>query len=203
MQKAAGVVWECDVEGEWVAYLDEIQSALERDFQLKTVSAFDLQGSRYTVDFKTGAPAMQQNIATRYKRELRRRVEQPSPSYVFGDPAQTKFSATVPPCWAPHGSGEDCRLVDLQKTSVEWKMVETELCRSIPNATLVEVQRVQNLPLWEYYIFRRDRVAKLSGKNIQGIMWHGTGTVDPKTICLDKSDGFMMQCSSSGLPVGD
>lgn len=180
------IVWEYEIGSAWLQYQHDICQLLEFHFHQKSKAMFILSGKQYEVDFQS-ANMEQVNTETMFKRPVRRR--------------KNATTTGVPTTWCQNPPGQNCKLVQISKSSEEWKMVEKRLTKTIQNATLLGVVRVQNLHLWEYFSFRRDRVAKLSGMNDPNAVrvWHGTRQTDPMVICKDEADGFMMQHSRRGM----
>ena len=201
------IVWECYVEEQWVEYPVDICKLLEQNYHQKQPVLFDLSNRLYRIDFQ--AETMEQlNVKSGYTRPVRRRVPPKKSAAMTAIPSKRSAAMTtaaVPPpdTWSIGTSSSNpppCELVPVwdQKGS-EWEAVEANLRATIPNATLWGLERVQNFPLWEYFCFRKDRVAKLSGMTRLVQVWHGTSATDPKLICEDAADGFMMQHSQQGL----
>ena len=192
------IVWECDVDGTWTAYPADRQKGIEESYQRNTEMAIlsSLYGKSYVINFNA-TPFKQRNTNTGYEREVRRRVDDRL-ALAFYRPPPVVWE-TVPSTWIEHENGEDLMMVKVSQGSAEWKMVEKKLKSSLKKAKLYELSRVQNLHLWEYYMFRKKRISKLSdtGPNVTRV-WHGSRSVDPMTICLDRADGFKTQCSRSG-----
>lgn len=183
------VIWECEVDGSWLRYPAEVEETLNAEFELKGKANFALLGKVYEVDFGAGEDEIEQtNIATRYKRKVRRRE-------------RTVASVAPPKAWAPHPDGQNCVMVTLRPTSKEWEDIEEKMMETMPRVNVVTVQRVQNLRLWEYFCFRKERAMKLSGGGDPNVVsvWHGTRDTDPLVICEDEADGFMMQYSREGM----
>lgn len=62
-----------------------------------------------------------------------------------------------------HWEGND-RLVDLKPGSEEWNKVETLFKASCSDKWIVNIQRVQNVPLWEWFWNSKKRIEKKNGK---------------------------------------
>jgi hypothetical protein len=190
-KKQAGntVTWECNLEGAqgWTQYPADVNEILERDFQSQSVSKFKLGTQSYEVDFSAGEPK-QRNTATGVQRAIRRAVNM-------------RTKTQLPSTWTTLPQGQHCALVNVKPGSGEWKMVNTEMHKTLPGAKLCKLERIQNTHLWEYYSMRKDLMTKRAdGKDPNVVtVWHGTRTNDPKLIYEDAQDGFMMQFCSSGM----
>jgi WWE domain len=180
--------WRCYVDGAWVAYPSNISQMLEAEYQNKGKTSFALNGNKYEVDFSS---MQQTNTATKYKRQVSR--EQTMCPSKFQSETEVDFPLT----WTCTTTNQDCKLVKVPTDWAEWKMVETELRRTLPSASLYQVQRVQNISLWKYFQFQANRLSLKSDSGTANIhlVWHGTRSTDPRVICTDIHDGFMMQRS--------
>ena len=83
----------------------------------------------------------------------------------------------------------------------EWTDVSARLTATMANCEISQIQRVQNLHLWDYYCLRQERMLRLAGNREPNVVsvWHGTRTTDPRVIYEDEADGFMMQYSNEGM----
>jgi ABC-type branched-subunit amino acid transport system substrate-binding protein len=78
-----------------------------------------------------------------------------------------------------------------------WKVAK-ELKLSMSNAHISKLWRVENMSLWTYYSFHKDRLSMNGISHNEKNVWHGTSSTDPAVIYHDRQDGFMMQYSQSG-----
>ena len=204
---AQTVTWDCDVDGTWCPYSEQVVDILERAFHDRSTSVaggggtggaaatptFKDRGHTYRVDFM----AMKQiNTTTGVGRSIRRRVELP-PKYF-----------AVPDSWSVQPPGQHCVLVLVDEGTAEFDAVFARMTASLPSARIVKLERIQNLMLFDYYSMRRDRMVKLAGggEPKEVCVWHGTGSpwgsgdgIHPRVIYEDRQDGFMMQHSSEGM----
>lgn len=182
------VSWECCVDGDWIKYPQDVSHSLETHYRQQSRATFRISSRPYEIDFRLDK-LVQRNVESGMQRPVCRRENISTP--VTG----------IPDTWENNPMGQNCMFVSLSRDSVEWDAVQTSLTTTLPNAQLHDVLRVQNSMLWEYFCFREDRVRKLSqGGNSNVVrVWHGTRSNDPKAICEDKEDGFMMQHSSAGM----
>jgi ABC-type branched-subunit amino acid transport system substrate-binding protein len=79
-----------------------------------------------------------------------------------------------------------------------WAVLK-ELQSTMPDAYISSLWRVQNMSLWTYYCFHKERLAMNNIPHNEKNVWHGTSVIDPAIIYHDKQDGFMMQYSQNGL----
>ena len=147
------IVWEYDLDGTWTAYPDNIQLTLEESHRSKAKVSLYILGKMYDgeIDFNAN-PIKQRNTKTRNEREVRRRVDYSFVPAVYHPPPEVWEK--VPSTWIEHENGEDFMMVKVTQDSEDWKMVEKKLKSSLSKAKLHELIRVQNLHLWEYYMFR-------------------------------------------------
>jgi hypothetical protein len=99
---APTVIWECNVDGAWHPYSDQVQHALESGFHKRSRGSptFKDRGHDYTADLD----AMKQvNVATGVKRSIRRRLERPV------------AHSAIPDTWTPQPAGQNCSLVRVGK----------------------------------------------------------------------------------------
>jgi len=93
----------------------------------------------------------------------------------------------------------DKTLVEVMPSDSEYWDIFYRLRQDMPTAYIAKVWRVQNLPLWTYYSFHKDRFVSMDIDENEGSVWHGTTNLDPEVIYNDKQDGFMMQFSQKGF----
>ena len=182
----ANVIWECNINGEWVSYPSDISTLIENHFHSWERADFSLLDKDYKIDM-AGDKLKQVNKSTGFERKVRRRDK-------------TVAIITPPRMWANHPEGENCILVDVTDSTEMGDVIEN-FKATMPSSTIIKIQRIQNHHLWEYYCFRRERIMKLSGGKDPNIVrvWHGTRGSDPLIICKDESDGLMMQYSRKGM----
>ena len=183
-------VWECDIGEDWVQYPSYVSELIEKQVLSgggRVTFVLHDTGNEYEIDL-SAAPIVQFNTKTRFKRNVRSMVKQ-----------HATLPNGVPATWLPHDADENCKMVSLCNLSKEWDYVEKILLSDLPNAKLVKVERVQNITLWNFFRFRREKVRKLSGETDTKSVWHGTRDTDPMCICNDENDGFMTQQSRQGL----
>ena len=184
------IVWECEVKKVWIQYSPEISQILELAWNAKatahakTTTRFKNLDSWYEIDMK-GNDLEQVNTVSKYRRSVRRR----------------EIAHGFPDTWSRKLDERSCHFVPVEKNTTEWKTIDQELKRTIPTASLHKVERVQNLVLWDYYSYQQKRISRLSrdgDPNVKNV-WHGTRANDPRKICADQADGFMTQCSKTGM----
>ncbi|KAG7367790.1 WWE domain containing protein [Nitzschia inconspicua] len=181
--------WQCNVDGGWVEYPRIVSQILEAQYAEGGNVSFALNNTAYELDF---AKMQQMNITSKFTRPVRRELR--------AIPCDLGTTDGIPSNWTFKTKSCDCELVSVPISSEEWKFVDEKLRGSISNAKLKEVQRVQNIPLWKYFEFQKERLAAKSGSGTANVqfVWHGTRTTHPSLICTDTHDGFMMQRSRQG-----
>jgi hypothetical protein len=90
-------------------------------------------------------------------------------------------------------------LVELAPEDEEYWTVASNFRETMPNAYISKLWRVQNIDLWSYYLFHKDRFARTVGDVAEREVWHGTSHMDPELIYNDSQDGFMVQFARDGL----
>eukprot|EP01052_Picozoa_sp_SAG31_P008072 SAG31_NODE_398_length_16250_cov_8.737601_14_plen_276_part_00 len=109
-------------------------------------------------------------------------------------------TTVYPSHWSPMAS-QRLFLVSVETSSPEWRQVEKQLHETLKKAKLVNLRRIQNADLWQYYCMRKQRMQQLSGGAhiVEKHLWHGTRQTDPALIYNDRQDGFCMQYSNQGM----
>lgn len=94
---------------------------------------------------------------------------------------------------------DDQVLVEVLPESEEYWDVAEKLTKTMSDAHISKLWRVQNLSLFTYYSFHKDRLEMHNVSPNERDVWHGTSNVDPSVIFEDRQDGFMMQFSQQGF----
>ena len=89
-------------------------------------------------------------------------------------------------------------LVEVFPTKDEYWEVRGLLRKSMLDAHISHLWRVQNHSLWAYYSSHKDRWTLLGTDHKEERVWHGTSNVDPDVIYNDPQDGFIMQMAKYG-----
>jgi ABC-type branched-subunit amino acid transport system substrate-binding protein len=90
-------------------------------------------------------------------------------------------------------------LVEVEPDKDEYWIVSDQLQRSMKNANIAKLWRIQNSSLWSYYSFHKHRLTKNNIETNELPVWHGTSGMDPSVVYNDRQDGFMMQYSEKGF----
>jgi hypothetical protein len=79
-------------------------------------------------------------------------------------------------------------------TRDEFNRIETNMHRSLPNAVISRIERVQNENLWAKYFLARSDIAKSKeftfANELEIEAWHSTNITDPRLICSDWKVGL-------------
>jgi hypothetical protein len=71
----------------------------------------------------------------------------------------------------------------VQQGSQEWQSVEQNFLTTMPNATVQEIMRIQNLLIWNTFQTEITNFQILRGEPPQvKMLYHGTSDNDPKSI---------------------
>jgi hypothetical protein len=101
-----------------------------------------------------------------------------------------------PHMWTDSG---DQILVELSPNNEEYWAVTHKFRETMNNSHISKIWRVQNINLWSYYLFHKDRFARTVNDVTERDVWHGTSHIDPELIYNDSQDGFMVQFARDGL----
>lgn len=96
-------------------------------------------------------------------------------------------------------SNSDKILVEVPPDEEQYWEVAARMQKTMPDAHITKLWRIQNTSLWTYYSFHKDRLSMNGIKHNERSVWHGTSSLDPAAIYNDRQDGFMMQFSQIGL----
>ena len=107
--------------------------------------------------------------------------------------------AITPRHWVPILEDSTPRLCDVARDSAEFKWAEASLQLRSPNATMIAVQRVQDVDLWQRYAGQLDwRKRENGGDPNERWLFHGTGGTAPSKIWREGEIGFDSRLSSDG-----
>ena len=146
---------------------------------------FERDVFEYSIDFSDKS-LCQVNLGTGARRNVRRREI----------PVAEARPGALPGTWTAQSAMQNCDLKELTETDSELARVRSLLLKTIPNATIQQVHRIQNVSLWKSYCANVETMAHiLKRRPAQRQVWHGTGTVDPAKIYKDAQDGFRVAMS--------
>ena len=108
-------------------------------------------------------------------------------------------SVLYPKEWSLCQNSFNLNLVELSKTSNEYKTIQEEISKTIPKPEIVKIERIQNEWLWRSYLEKRKLMTdkgliEVNEKNL----FHGTNQTDPEYI-YDGVIGFDMRHCSGGM----
>ena len=101
--------------------------------------------------------------------------------------------------WTPQANNELCKLVVLQPSDPEYNEVVNKLRSTLPAASIIRVERIQNTWLWTRYQQDKQRIIqKTGGEANEMIVYHGTSSHSPALIYKGEQ-GFESRLASSGM----
>ena len=107
---------------------------------------------------------------------LRSRIEAELHKYVASLSAEPRW-------WALQT--QDRELKPVFKGSAEWNDVLRRMRRTLPKAEMVQLERIQNQPLWEKFAIERKQMYKRNNGEInEKHLFHGSRKVNPRDIVL-------------------
>ncbi|NWI40550.1 PAR12 polymerase, partial [Picathartes gymnocephalus] len=173
-----------------------------------TVSSEDLEKAYLTesspkLTFKAGrheyeinfVSMMQQNLRYRTERKICRRPKFVSQTEVEKTRARgikdTERFKGIPAHWDKSALPElGFKLIELDRSSEEYTKVKVDFERTMANATIKRICRVQNPSLWELYQWYKDLMQKSNGGKAadERFLFHGTSKKDIDAICQQNFD---------------
>jgi hypothetical protein len=103
------------------------------------------------------------------------------------------------PFWDQTNSDENCDLIPLWPGSKEGTIIQIKMKKTLPNATIHKMFRVQNHFLHERYYQELLRVvARNGGQANESLVWHGTRSTPPDDI-YDTDEGFDFRFAQAGM----
>jgi poly [ADP-ribose] polymerase 7/11/12/13 len=113
------------------------------------------------------------------------------------------------PYWGQGGSNEGIQLVSLSPGTREFGEIADRFRETLPQATLVRIDRVQNGPLYDSFLLQIDTLKKQMGANwdegrMRRMLFHGTNAVEAIVNSVD-GHGFlpMLAGTSTGAIWGN
>ena len=99
----------------------------------------------------------------------------------------------LPPEWEPQQI--DVEFKPVRRGNQEWSGIEGMVHKTLPAARLVQINRVQNLQLWEKYALeKRHMNRRNNGLVNERLLFHGTRKNDPKSVAQSLR-GIDFRCS--------
>ena len=85
--------------------------------------------------------------------------------------------------WKPHRKGADFDTVPVEEGSKEWEHVLECMKQTLPQVTIVALERVQNLPLWQKYALEKKQMQRRNvGEVNEKSLFHGSSHINPYKI---------------------
>ncbi|XP_047451662.1 protein mono-ADP-ribosyltransferase PARP12-like isoform X2 [Mugil cephalus] len=179
----------------------------ERDTQIP----FSAGKQQYVLHFKDalgGERMYQQNVKYKTKRDVRRR-----PHFVSAQDVEVKLKSTssqssssstaenVPSQWDKSALPEfGYKLVPLP-ISEEYNDIKKLFMCTMPQSTIIDIQRIQNASLWNLFQWQEDQMKKRNGGRVdKKHLFHGTDESLVEAICEQNFDWRM--CGVHGTAYG-
>ena len=89
---------------------------------------------------------------------------------------------------------ENLYIHSVDKATPEWKEVAGLVYKTLPNATILKLERIQNEWLWKRYYFAKQRMIEKNGLLNESKLFHGTSLTPPDKI-YQSQQGFDFRCS--------
>ncbi|XP_078529523.1 protein mono-ADP-ribosyltransferase PARP12-like [Lissotriton helveticus] len=153
----------------------------------KAVVNFEAGSQKYEIDFQD---MNQRNLKLGTKREVRRRPMFVSQEDVKKLKASAKPKA-IPPHWAKMAHTiKGYQLVDVHRTSSEFKEIEREFEKTMRGYSILKLKRVQNPSLWEVYQMQMKKMKTVNKEKdvMEKKLFHGTDASHVDTICRENFD---------------
>uniref|UniRef100_A0A3B5LQL8 Uncharacterized protein n=1 Tax=Xiphophorus couchianus TaxID=32473 RepID=A0A3B5LQL8_9TELE len=208
-------------DGTWVEYGQDSGNSLITSQTLEnmymadreTEISFQAGKQKYVLHFKDAAGTQQmyqQNVQYQTKRDVRRRPRFVSPQDV-GEKLKSETSHTansstvenVPSHWDKNALPDlGYKLMVLSKPATDYNMIEMLFKRTLPNANIESIQRIQNPSLWKVFQWQKEQMQKRNGGKLvnQQYLFHGTDESLVDAICEQNFDWRM--CGVHGTAYG-
>lgn len=103
----------------------------------------------------------------------------------------------LPTSWDPQPS--NLLLAGVKRSSEEWNNEVSNIRKTLPGATIVKLERIQNKWLWERYSFAKKRMSKTNKDHVnEKHLFHGTRTTPPEKV-FNSEKGLDFRFSNAGL----
>ena len=106
-----------------------------------------------------------------------------------------------PDGWKPMKEQDEVKLflLDPVAESEEYERVTNQFLLTLPSASILRVERIQNRAIWKRYFHRSQVMRDFNKSHLrEELLFHGTGTNNPKVI-YEGGEGFDMRFYSSGM----
>ena len=103
----------------------------------------------------------------------------------------------VPDHWDPQA--DKVELKPVSRGTTEWNRVQTLMHKTLPSSQIIQLDRIQNIWLWQMYSFSKQRMSeKNSGAVNEKDLFHGTHLSPPEKI-FKSEKGFDFRFASKGM----
>jgi hypothetical protein len=165
---SAKASWECDLgDGDWTPYPPGVVPVIEQAYLRGLKAEFKLPFScprtgvlshqSYEIDFTASlAHPQQRNVATKVCRNVRRRQCDRAAAGL-----RRLNSAELPCTWGPVPADKHCHMVSVEASSHEWQTVTDRMAKTMPSATILKIERIQNTYLHEYHLRNTSMAARV------------------------------------------
>ncbi|CAF4845211.1 unnamed protein product [Rotaria sp. Silwood1] len=106
----------------------------------------------------------------------------------------------IPKEWSDQKEG--CNLVEIPRNDPTFTRIENSMKETMNNVKIDKIERVQNVRMWNHYVFRRRELRKelsiMPNLQIEIELFHGTRTTPPSEI-YNGEYSFDMTYSTSGM----
>lgn len=98
-----------------------------------------------------------------------------------------------PPEWDPQQL--DVEFKSIRRSSREWSDIEGMVHKTLPAATIIQIDRVQNCQLWEKYALEKGHMNRRNNGLVnEKLLFHGTRKNDPQSV-VQSLRGIDFRCS--------
>jgi len=159
--------------------------------------------SQYLVDAKITGDTIELKGIQSYVDKVLLQVRQETLAYKEKVLVQRSLSGVpgraidVPSHW--EAQTEKVVLKPVRSGSREWNGILSKIRQTLPSAQVAQVERIQNLWLWEKYCFSKQRMSeKYRGITNEKELFHGTSSTPPEKI-FRSEQGFDFRFCSRGM----
>ncbi|XP_003221433.1 protein mono-ADP-ribosyltransferase PARP11 isoform X2 [Anolis carolinensis] len=158
---------------------------IEREFRLNPQGCISFATTKfnYVLDF---SGMKQTNQTTGKQRPIKRA---PFSISAFSYICENQ-SIPMPSHWEKVNSEEPYQLIPLQKETNEYKAVASYFGKTMDSNQIRQIQRIQNIDLWEFYCRKKAQLKKKRGTSFinENMLFHGTSTEFVEAICVHNFD---------------
>ncbi|XP_039890935.1 protein mono-ADP-ribosyltransferase PARP12 isoform X4 [Simochromis diagramma] len=203
-----------DEFGKWNTYSADTSGHKAADINSTKLEEKFLANDKDVVEFTAGSQSYSlsfQDMIQSNKRYGTKRCVCRRPLFVSAADVLTKkvrrpvvkASAPIPDNWDKTQIPETgYSRISVQRTSDEFKTVETHFCKTMKGFDIVKIERIQNKALWEVFQWQKNQMkTKNKGGNVtEKKLFHGTHSKFVDTICHHNFDWRI--CGLNGTAFG-